>query len=608
MKYLKAISITILSITLLQACNDDDKTVVTPVEEPAAVTIVDAALGNGSFTTLVAALQATGLDETLADTDSKFTVFAPTDDAFALLGQETIDALLADTDTLSDILTYHVISGEVDAATAISLAGSKAMMVNGDEVGLSLSGDNLLVNAATIITTDIQTDNGIIHVIDAVLLPPADMTEPTANIVETAVASGLFTTLVAALQATGLDAVLADESKDFTVFAPTDAAFALIGEETINVLLDNTDVLSSILLQHVVSGAAVDSVSAYTLNGAMVETASMAEISLLINTTTDMLTFGGANITTKDIYTTNGIIHVIDAVIVGDVEIPAAPMSIVDVAVENGSFTTLAAALQSTGLDTVLADLDTDYTVFAPTDAAFAKLPAGTLESLTAEQLSNILLYHVVPGKVMSDAAITVAQSMESIVATASGENISLSFVDSMLFANGAKVSAADVMASNGVIHVVDTVILPSTPVDATDMTIAEVAVADPDNFSTLVDALLAADLVTTLSDESATFTVFAPTNDAFSKIDSSALADLLADSTALTNVLLTHVVSGAGLSSLDAFAANGTMIPMVSGTDISVSVDTESGMLMIGGAKVIITDINTSNGVIHVIDTVILD
>jgi len=607
-KYLKAISITILSITLLQACNDDDKTVVTPVEEPAAVTIVDAALGNGSFTTLVAALQATGLDETLADTDSKFTVFAPTDDAFALLGQETIDALLADTDTLSDILTYHVISGEVDAATAISLAGSKAMMVNGDEVGLSLSGDNLLVNAATIITTDIQTDNGIIHVIDAVLLPPADMTEPTANIVETAVASGLFTTLVAALQATGLDAVLADESKDFTVFAPTDAAFALIGEETINVLLDNTDVLSSILLQHVVSGAAVDSVSAYTLNGAMVETASMAEISLLINTTTDMLTFGGANITTKDIYTTNGIIHVIDAVIVGDVEIPAAPMSIVDVAVENGSFTTLAAALQSTGLDTVLADLDTDYTVFAPTDAAFAKLPAGTLESLTAEQLSNILLYHVVPGKVMSDAAITVAQSMESIVATASGENISLSFVDSMLFANGAKVSAADVMASNGVIHVVDTVILPSTPVDATDMTIAEVAVADPDNFSTLVDALLAADLVTTLSDESATFTVFAPTNDAFSKIDSSALADLLADSTALTNVLLTHVVSGAGLSSLDAFAANGTMIPMVSGTDISVSVDTESGMLMIGGAKVIITDINTSNGVIHVIDTVILD
>ena len=124
------------------------------------MTIVDAAISNGNFTTLVSALQATGLDSTLADTNSKYTVFAPTDEAFALLGQDAIDALLADTDVLTDILTYHVIMGEVDAATALGLAGSKAMMVNGDEVGLSLSGDSLLINTATVITTDIQTDNG----------------------------------------------------------------------------------------------------------------------------------------------------------------------------------------------------------------------------------------------------------------------------------------------------------------------------------------------------------------------------------------------------------------------------------------------------------------
>ena len=105
---------------------------------------------------------------------------------------------------------------------------------------MSLSGDSLLVNTATVITTDIHTDNGIIHVIDAVLLPPADMVEPTSNIVETAIANGNFTTLVAALQAAELDAVLADESSTFTVFAPTDAAFALIGEETLNTLLENT--------------------------------------------------------------------------------------------------------------------------------------------------------------------------------------------------------------------------------------------------------------------------------------------------------------------------------------------------------------------------------
>jgi len=609
-KFIKLISISIFSVLFLQACNDDDNNKPEPVEvTPPAVTttIVDAAISNGSFTTLVATLQATGLDATLADTSSSFTVFAPTDDAFSLLGQATIDALLADTDTLSDILTYHVLSGEVDAATAIGLAGTMVEAVNGDMLGLSLDGDNLLVNTVTVITADIQTDNGIIHVIDAVLMPPEDMVAPTDNIVDAAVANGSFTTLVAALQATNLDTVLSDESTMFTVFAPTDDAFALIGSDTINTLLENTDVLSSILLQHVITGQAVDSVTAYSLNGAMVETASMAEIELKINAMTDMLTFGGANIVMKDIYTTNGIIHVIDAVIVGDVDLPAPAMSIVDVAVSNGNFNTLVSALQSTGLDTTLANLDSEFTVFAPTDAAFAKLPAGTLESLTTEQLSNILLYHVVPGTVLADAAITTAQSMSNKVVTANGSEVALSFTNSMLFANGAQISSADVMADNGVIHVVDNVILPPAMMETPTQNIVEVAVADPDNFSTLVSALTAADLVTTLSDESATFTVFAPTNAAFEKIDPDDLAALLADNTALTNVLLSHVVSGAAIGSVDAYAANGKMLTTASGDMVDVAIDAESGMLIIGDAKVVISDIYTTNGVIHVIDTVIM-
>jgi uncharacterized surface protein with fasciclin (FAS1) repeats len=607
MKYFKVLSITVLSVLFLQACNDSNtkEDVVEEINLP--TTIVDVAVGDGNFTTLVAALQATGLDATLADTSSNFTVFAPTDAAFALLGQETIDALLADTDTLSDILTYHVYAGEVNAETAISLAGTTVEMVNGDLVGLSLQGDSLLVNTVTVTATDIQTDNGIIHVIDAVLLPPADRMTPTANIVETAVANGNFTTLVAALQATQLDVVLSDESATFTVFAPTDTAFALIGEETINTLLNNTDVLSSILLQHVIADALVNSVNAYSLSGTTVETASMAEIALSINVATDMLMFGGANIVMKDIYTTNGVIHVIDAVIVGDVEVPAPAMNLVDVARANGSFTTLVSALETTGLDVTLANFDNSYTVFAPTDAAFAKLPAGTLDNLTAEQLTSILLYHVLPGKVMSDAAITLAQSMSNMAEMANGDFASLSFVESMLFINGAKVSTADVMADNGIIHVIDNVIMPPAMMEALTQNIVEVALADPDNFSTLVTALTAADLVTTLSDENSTFTVFAPTNAAFEKVDSDALATLLADTDALTNVLLTHVVSGSSISSFDAYAANGKMLTTASGTEIEVMVDAETGMLMIDDAYVVIKDIYTTNGVIHVIDTVIL-
>ena len=119
-------------------------------------------------------------------------------------------------------------------------------------VGLSLDGDNLLVNVATVTITDIQADNGIIHVIDAVLMPLADRAEPTMNIVDTAIAAGTFDTLVSVLQTTGLDAALADESRSFTVFAPTDEAFAMICAETIAALLANPDVLTDILLQHVV--------------------------------------------------------------------------------------------------------------------------------------------------------------------------------------------------------------------------------------------------------------------------------------------------------------------------------------------------------------------
>lgn len=576
MKSITKVLMPLLLVLSVASCSDDDNddviVVVTPV--PTSNTIVDTAVSNGNFTTLVAALQATGLDATLADTTQTFTVFAPTDAAFALLGQSTIDALLADTDTLSDILTYHVISGSVPASDAIASAGLKVEMVNGDSVGLSLNGDTLFVNTASVTATDIVTDNGIIHVIDAVLLPPTEMGTPTANIVDTAVAAGSFTTLVSVLQATGLDAVLADESTMFTVFAPTDAAFALIDPATIQLLLDNPEVLKSILLQHVVSGAAVDSVTAYTLNGGNATTASGAEIAIGINAETDMLTFGGVNVSSTDIYTTNGVIHVIDAVVVADVVLPTPPMSVVDVAVANGSFTTLAAALQATGLDSVLADLEGEFTVFAPTDAAFALLGDDTIAALLndTDTLKNILLYHVIQdASIMADGAVAAAQSAESKVAMANGDMAALSFNDSMLYINSSLVSTADVMADNGVIHVIDQVILPPTMKDSPTMSIVEVALASPD-FSTLVTALTAADLVTTLSNTDETFTVFAPTNAAFAKIESSTLAGLLGDTDALTKVLLQHVIIGAEVTSLDAFAANGTSVDTASGNDVTVA------------------------------------
>lgn len=586
-KRINFLIITLLFSFVITGCSDDDDEVITPtsvVEAPAptVTTIVDAAVANGSFTTLVAALQATGLDATLADQSASFTVFAPTDDAFALLGEDTINALLADTDTLSAILTYHVLGSAVDSTAAIAAAGTKVATVNGADIGLSLDGSNLLVNTATVVTTDITTDNGIIHVIDAVLMPPAEMMQSDMNIVETAVANGSFTTLVAALQKAGLDSVLADENSTFTVFAPTDAAFAMIDSNLLDGILNDSDALSAILLQHVVSGASVDSVSAFTLNGMSATTASDAAIPIAINSTTDMLTFGGANIVTTDIYTSNGVIHVIDMVVVADVALPEPFLTVADVAAANGSFTTLVAALQATGLDSVLDDTGTDFTVFAPTDAAFALLGDETIAALLAdpEALSNILLYHVVSGaEVLQDAAVTLAQSANNKTTMGNQQMAALSYVDSSLFINKSAVSTPNVMADNGVIHVIDQVILPPAMKGMPDMNIAEVVGSDS-NFSTLLAALTAADLASTFTNEDATFTVFAPTNAAFDKIPDTVLDGLLADTPALTQVLLQHVVADSEIDSVSAFAANGGAVGTLANDDVSVSLVNYSKMM----------------------------
>jgi uncharacterized surface protein with fasciclin (FAS1) repeats len=589
---------------MLQGCNDDNDTVVLePIVPPN--TIVDVAVADGNFTVLVTALQATGLDAALADPNINYTVFAPTDEAFALLGDDAIAELLADTDKLTNILTYHVVSSEVDAAAATAAAGGTVEMLNESSVGLSLSGDDLLVNASTVIVPDVMASNGIIHAIDAVLMPPS-MNEPTGTIVDVASGDDRFSTLVAALGAADLVGALSGEGP-FTVFAPTNAAFDLIASGTIDSLLADQEKIANLLKQHVVAGE-VNSAAAYAANGTSVPTLSMAEIGVNINTTTDALSFGAANIIQTDIHTTNGIIHVIDAVVLGDADLPVNSGSIVDIALSNPEFSTLVTALTAADLVGTLADLDAEFTVFAPTNAAFDNLPAGTLDSLLADTatLKQVLLYHVFGGNVLSDSAINIARSMENTVPMKNDVSAALSFVDNMLFVNGANVSAANITAENGVIHVIDNVIVPPAMTEPT-MNIAEIAVSMPDSFSTLVAALTAADLVDTLSDEAATFTVFAPTNEAFAMIDADALDALLADTEALSAVLLTHVVGEASLSSVDAYSQNGKSLTTASGEMIDVKVDVATGQLMIGGAKVVIKDVHATNGTIHVIDTVIM-
>ena len=286
-------------------------------------------------------------------------------------------------------------------------------------------------------------------------------------------------------------------------------------------------------------------------------------------------------------------------------EAPAAK-TIVDIAVEDGRFTTLVAAIQAAGLAETLSG-EGPFTVFAPTDEAFAALPEGTLDSLllpeNKQQLTDILLYHVVPGKVM---AADVAGLDGKMVDTAlEGKQIAIKVDMGTVYLNeNAKVIITDIEAANGVIHVIDSVILPPSEDAAMEkMDIVDTAAADG-RFSTLVAAVQAADLVDTLKGEGP-FTVFAPTDEAFAALPEGTLDSLLLpeNKQQLTDILLYHVVPGQVMAS-DVVGLDSATT--VLGKDATIKVE-DGKVFLNDNVEIIITDIETSNGVIHVIDSVLL-
>lgn len=297
---------------------EDDDAAPSEDNDEVEETITDLAVATEDLSTLVSALQAAGLDSILADDSETFTVFAPTNAAFEALGEEALAGLLDDPDALSRVLLNHVIIGQsVDSETAISLSGTTQTNASSEDLGIAFNEGSLTINNATVTQADVVASNGVVHVIDQVLIPPAetDVTEEELpNIVETAINAGSFNTLVQALQATELDAVLADESRSFTVFAPTDEAFAALGSVRLENLLMYPDLLSPILLRHVLPDIAVSAAQAFSLVGQSVDTAA-EDRQIAISLQDGQLFVDGSQVVTTDIQTSNGVIHVIDAVI-----------------------------------------------------------------------------------------------------------------------------------------------------------------------------------------------------------------------------------------------------------------------------------------------------
>jgi uncharacterized surface protein with fasciclin (FAS1) repeats len=268
-------------------------------------TIVQLAIESGQFKTLVAAVKAAGLADTLSG-KGPFTLFAPTDEAFAKLGKETIADLLKPENKakLTSVLTYHVVGGLLPAEKV--LAQTSLQTLQGSAVAIASDKKGATVAGARIVKTDIMGSNGVIHVIDSVILPPA-----ADDIVATAKKAGAFGTLLKAAVAAGLADTLAKDGP-FTVFAPTDEAFAQLDQATLAGLLqpENKDQLAAILKYHVVSGK-VMAEQASKLD----EAKTLQGGALPLKVMDGKLHVGSATVVQADVVASNGVIHVIDSVL-----------------------------------------------------------------------------------------------------------------------------------------------------------------------------------------------------------------------------------------------------------------------------------------------------
>ena len=299
-------------------------------------------------------------------------------------------------------------------------------------------------------------------------------------------------------------------------------------------------------------------------------------------------------------------------------------------------FATLLAAVQAAdpAVLAALSKADGDkLTVFAPTDAAFAAIPADTLKAVLADQkmLTSILLFHVVPGAVMSKDVVGLLEAAKGeavTVKTLQGQHIDITKNEAGdILVNGAKLDLkmVDIEAANGVIHVIDAVIMPETKTVA-EIVVGAAGMTDAPEFTTLLTAVKAADpaVLKTLSDPAAVLTVFAPTDAAFAAVPADTLKAVLADQKMLTDILLYHMhvseamgdVAAAPVGFADVAAAltakdsskDGIKVPTaLTGKDLTIALDKDGNPVINGTVKIIAHDIDAANGIIHVIDAVLL-
>jgi transforming growth factor-beta-induced protein len=423
--------------------------------------LVDVAMSNSEFSTLVAAAQAAGLVDTLRD--GEYTIFAPNNEAFEKglkqLGM-TAEEVMADTETLAMVLQYHVVEGKLSSA---DLSTGWLATLTGDEVSVLVNRGTIRVNNSRIITPDIEAANGVIHVIDRVLLPPdLEAARLSAQFPTTLKRSTTYEGNFTFKYPTG---AIVTEGPGTVILKSGRAAVTVYGPESVNNLLGD----------NVIEGDAeklaffLDRLNAYEVGDAIDPLPETAKAGVNVNVPR-FNQAGKAYLVDLQ----NGRTGVVIALSQRDgyslaysdftanqaLASLAYPPDIIDVASANADFSTLLAAVEAAGLTETLRDKSATYTVFAPTNAAFISYLASSgmsVDDVLANPalLTDILTYHVLPSTVLS--ADVVAGPAETV----NGYPVEISVTDGAVKVNDANVVQADIEAANGVIHVIDKVLVP---------------------------------------------------------------------------------------------------------------------------------------------------
>ncbi|MBL3654524.1 fasciclin domain-containing protein [Fulvivirga sediminis] len=589
--YLKFMLAAMLLVSgfLLTSCGDDDDGGGVIPDGP---NVVDVAVANG-YNTLAAALTEAGLVDDL-EAAGPFTVFAPTDEAFADAGITASN--VGDVENLEAILMYHVISGSI---TSSELSNGKVKTLNGASV--TIDADELMVDEAKIVSPyDVEASNGIIHTINAVLMPPP----PT--IVATAKANSNLSILADALSNyPDLVSMLDGEGK-YTVFAPTNAAFEsllnVIGQDDIDDVPEN--VIKRILQYHVIANSAL--MSGDLTDGQMAATALSEEDMITVSIDGDVM-INDATVTSADIEASNGVVHVINGVLV-----PKMEMSIVNTIVEpayfNEDFSILTAAVVKADLLGTLTKSGDNYTLFAPDNDAFEAAGITSLDGLSGEDLAPILQYHVLNSEVFAEDLPSTANMFATPISTLNGEFYLTNNVNGVFINGNSKVTLAasadgPMDYDNGTVHIINRALMPAT--------MDVIGIANAAGFTDLAAALTEAGLVGKLQTDGP-FTVFAPTNEAiqalYTALNVSGPEEV--DDEILNTVLLYHVIGARVFSSdlTDGFQAT------TLAEESSFSIDINGGTVTLqdndpdfADPVVTSTDRLGTNGVVHVIDAVLL-